>query len=157
MWPSHKIYIESSHVGPAPLPFRFSRRMSSSSATVNIVVTATAAPAVATAVSLSPLSPSLLPPLFCLRRHRTLLPLLLPSPLPSLPPPLSLLVDCFCSCRRRRSRSCRRCHRHFFRCRFELIIVRARHLCCCRHHCCRHCCHCRCYCSCHCHHRHCRL
>ena len=55
---------------PAPSPFRFRRRPSSSSATVNVVVAATATPAVAAAVGSSPLSSSLLRPLFCLRRHR---------------------------------------------------------------------------------------
>ena len=52
-------YIESSHVGPAPLPFRFCRRPllpSSLSATVNVVVAATAALVVAATVGSSPLS-----------------------------------------------------------------------------------------------------
>ena len=84
------LIIESSHVGPAPSPFRFRRRQPSSSATVNIVVVATAAPAVAAIVILLPLSPLSLPPLFCLRSHRPLLPSMLPTllPLPSPSPPL---------------------------------------------------------------------
>ena len=54
-------------------------------------------------------------------------PLLL-SPLPSPPPPFQLLVDCCCHWRCCRSCHCRRCHRHFFDCRFELIVVCAPHL-----------------------------
>ena len=86
------LIIESSHVSPAPSPFRFRRQPLSLSATVNIVLATNAAPAVAAVVGSSLLSPLSLPPLFCLCRHcpmlLSILPSLLPLLLPSLPPPL---------------------------------------------------------------------
>jgi hypothetical protein len=86
LFDSLSLIIESSHVSPAPSPFCFRRQPLLSSATVKIFVAATAAPTVAAIVILSSLSPLSLPPLFCLRSHCPLLPLMLLTLLPSLLP-----------------------------------------------------------------------
>ena len=82
-------------------------------------------------------------------KYRNIIATLLP------PPPFQIFVDCC------RSRSCHCCcrRRHFFCCSNDLIVVCARDLRCCRHHCfschrCRrHCRCCHCWRCCHLRHR----